>query len=145
MSGEVTASRELCFWIHTGCPDSACVTSGLMGCPVVSLASDSEQGNCSSLLSTAVLIVKHRPDYNAVCPSSLIMTKPQSLGVWCCLQQDPAADSGLVSHETDISLCLLWEYQLGDRGLCEHQLMPFPPSKAGGKAKAIQGMCWSRH
>lgn len=145
MSGEVTASRELCLWLHSGCADSACDTSGSMGSPVVSLASDSEQGNFSSSLSTAVLTVKHGPDYNDVCPSSLIMTKPQSLGVWCCLQQDPAAASGLASHETDISLCLLWEYQPGDRGLCEHQLVPFPPSRAAGKAKTSQGTCWSRH
>lgn len=145
MSGEVTASRELCLWLHSGCPDSTCDTSGLLGSAEVSLASDSEQGNFSSSLSTAVLIVKHSPDYNDVCPSNLIMTKPQSLGVWCSLQQDPAAGSCLVSHEPDISLCLLWEYQPRVGGLCEHQLMPFPPSRAGGKAKASQEMCWSRH
>lgn len=145
MSGEVTASRELCLWLHSGCPDSACDTSGSMGNPVVSLASSSEQGNFSSSLSSAVLIGKHRPDYDDVCPSSLRMTKPQSLGLWCCLQQDPAAASSLVSHETDISLCLLWEYQPRDRGLCEHRLLPFPPNRAGGKAKASQETCWSRH
>jgi len=76
---------------------------------VFSLASGSERDNFSSSLSMAVLMVKCRPDYRDVCASCPLMTKPRPLGVWCCLQQAPAAGSGLVCHEADISLCLLWE------------------------------------
>lgn len=110
---------------------------------MVSLASGSEWSNFCSSLSTAVLIIKRRPDYNDVCPSCLLMTRP--LGVWCCLQQAPAAGSGWVSHETGISLSLLWESRPGDSGLCEHQLMAFPPSRAGGRAKAREETCRSEH
>lgn len=45
---------------------------------MISLASDSEWGNSSSSLSTAVLIIKRRSDHNDVCPSCFLMTKPQA-------------------------------------------------------------------
>lgn len=108
---------------------------------MVSLASDSEWSHFSSSLSTAVVIIKRRPDYNDVCPSCLLMTKP--LEVWCCLQQAPAAVSSVVSQETDISLSLPWESRPGDSELCEHQLTPFPPSGDGGRAKAREETCRS--
>lgn len=61
---------------------------------MVSLASGSEWGILCSSLSTAVLIIKHRPDYNDVCPSCLLMTKAPghlvllAAGFSCWLQLD---------------------------------------------------------